>query len=163
MVCPSASSADKALCFPTGQAVQHSLFPTAQSAGLGGASSHRRPPRNPSLWAATSGWAPPSAAPPLQVALYSCREHLHSPGGRAWAALVWLRAPASPRAVPQIGRDPPGRQEGGRGRCVPGAWRGQRAPASAWGPSQNCPEDLPVLSGRPKRRDDAPESPAGLA
>lgn len=148
MVC---SGVPLSLRFPTGHASQHSVFPAAQSAEAGKSFLPLQAPEKPvtlglHLRSGPSlGWSTPPGCTSLLPGT-PCSS-LHSPGGKAWAALVWVCAP-TPRVRCRPGETPPGRQDGGRGGCVRGLGRANKHPPTAWGPRQNGPEDLPVLSGR---------------
>lgn len=140
------------LLFPTGHAFQHSVFPTAQSAEAGKSFLPLQAPEKPVTMASTSGSAPPLAGPPLQVALHSCQEHLARvfihPAGRPGP-----RSSGFVRQRPLYGaadQARPSRKAGrgaGAGACRE-LGRANKHQPTAWGASQNGPEDLPVLSGR---------------
>lgn len=142
------------LLFPTGHAFQHSVFPTAQSAEAGKSFLPLQAPEKPVTmglhlrFGPSLGWSTPPGCT-LLLPGTPCSS-LHSPCGKAWAALVWVCAPRPLYGAADQAR--PSRKAGrgaGAGACRE-LGRANKHPPTAWGASQNGPEDLPVLSGRAK-------------
>lgn len=153
------------LLFPTGHAFQHSVFPTAQSAEAGKSFLPLQAPEKPVTMASTSGSAPPLAGPPLQVALYSCQEHLarvfiHPAGRPGPRSSGYVRQ--GPCTGQQTRRDPPGRQEGGPGRVRAGNLAGPTSTRPRPGVlAKLVLRTCRCSRGGPKRRDDTPGEPGG--
>lgn len=153
------------LLFPTGHAFQHSVFPTAQSAEAEKSSLPLQAPEKPVTmglhlrFGPSLGWSTPPGCTSLLPGT-PCSS-LHSPCGKAWAALVRVCAPTPLYGAADQAR--PSRKAGrgaGAGACRE-LGRANKHPPTAGVLAKLALRTCRCSRGGPKRRDDTPGEPGG--